>query len=69
MKLNINTSVVKDKLSLKIQTLHIHMYFIGTQIVWKYALMVDIDNSVLYSYNQILKSSKIVFNRLALKEF
>ena len=39
-----NDPLFKDGLSLKIKNLHIHLYFIATQYLWKYALVDDIDN-------------------------
>jgi len=35
---------LKDRLSLKIKTLHIHLYFTVTQYLCKYTLVEDIDN-------------------------
>ena len=35
---------IKDGLSLKAKTLHIHLYFIATQYLWKYALVEDKGN-------------------------
>ena len=60
-------SRVKGELSLKIYFLHIYLYFIATQYLLKYALMEDIDNWI-WSFNHILKSSKIIFNRLVIKD-
>jgi len=36
--------VLKDGPLLKIKDLHIHLYFIATQYLRKYALVEDIDN-------------------------
>ena len=40
----LTSNSIKDGLSLKIKKLHIHLYFIATQYLWKYALVEDIDN-------------------------
>ena len=61
---NENPLLTKDGLSFKIKKKHIHLYFIATQYLCKYALVEDIDNSGIYPYDHILKSSKIIFNRL-----
>ena len=45
-----------------------HLYFIATQHLWKYAF-VELVNSVLYANTHILKSSKIIFNKLILNDF
>jgi len=34
---------VKDGISLKIKILHMQLYFIATQYLWRYALVEDID--------------------------
>ena len=40
----IHVNYIKDGLSLEINKIHIHLYFIAIQYLWKYAFVEDIDN-------------------------
>ena len=60
----------KDGLSLKIKRLHNHLYFIATQYLKLCTCGIYRQlNSILYPTNHILKSSKIIFNVLVLRDF
>jgi len=60
--------IFKDGFSLKIKNLHVHLHFIATQYkicpCGRYRQL----NSILYTNYHILKSSKIIFNGLVVKD-
>ena len=59
---------IEDGLSLKIKKIHIHLYFTVLVKLCPYERYRQLD-SALYPNNHILKSSKIIFNGLVLKDF